>query len=81
MGSLFKTYLARVSWHVFIFGQYIAHPDVSDYLLGNIFGGIGLFCISVCVSVCLSIRNITQKVIKGIVMKFYGGVRGGERHN
>ena len=29
--------------------------------------------------VCLSVTTITQKVMNGIGLKFYGGVRGGHR--
>ena len=40
----------------------------------SVFGNVGL-------SVCLSVDNITQKVMNGLGMKFYGGVLGSTMKN
>ena len=42
---------------------------------------VALVCLSVCLFVCLSVDNITQKVMKWIGMKFYGGVLGSKMKN
>ena len=35
----------------------------------------------VCLSVCLSVDNITQRVMKGIGVKLYGGILGSTMKN